>query len=602
MTQTLNLLSPGTLVHGRYRIEQLFGQGGMGAVYKATDERLGNPVALKQTLVSGAQMDKAFEREAKLLANLRHQALPKVSDYFADANGQFLAMEFIPGEDLGQMLTERKGQPFPLEVVLQWADRLLDALDYLHKQDPQIVHRDIKPENLKLTPDGDIILLDFGLAKGQVNTQTQMSNTKSVFGYTAQYAPPEQIEGSGTDGRSDIYALSVTLYYLLTGSPPANALSRTSALARRRDDPLQPAHLVHRQVPSGISSVLAKGMELDADRRYRTAGEMREALRKAPRTPTLAVPMWVWPTVGGTAVVLLLVLLGVVFASSQQSPALPPTAVAVATAAPTRSPAVLQPALPPPTTVSNLPTSTPVPDALVTITQVSPGTAFFRAATLAEQPLEFVVTGRNLDRFKNGEAQVHLEGNRNIIYAAQIDAASSTELVVQMNQVPALPNGKSESAYTVELTGLSPDDKVSFSITLRNFIRTETVAGVQVDYTYTGRVATDEQGAFTAMREQADVNSAIGARLRNGDELELLDEDVADWYQARILKSHDAALEQQIWWIERWLVTGKNAPPPPPPTEVPPPVVEQPPVAPPPIVEQPPVPPPAPHQLRHHPS
>jgi serine/threonine protein kinase len=139
----------------------------MGAIYEAIDQRLGNRVALKQTLVSGTQLDKAFEREAKLLARLHHPVFPTVSDYFADGEGQFLVMQFIPGDDLATLL-DRQGGPFPPDQVMHWSDQLLDALDYLHTQEPPVIHRDIKPQNLKLTPRGRIILLDFGLAKGAV--------------------------------------------------------------------------------------------------------------------------------------------------------------------------------------------------------------------------------------------------------------------------------------------------------------------------------------------------------------------------------------------------------------------------------------------------
>src|SRR5262245_46246484 len=124
------MLAPDTLIQQRYRIVRLIGQGGMGAVYQAVDQRLGNVVALKQTLVSdgaeqhAAALRRAFEREARLLAGLRHPALPRVSDYFADDTGQFLVMEFIPGNDLATMLATRGG-PFPLEDVLRWAGQLL---------------------------------------------------------------------------------------------------------------------------------------------------------------------------------------------------------------------------------------------------------------------------------------------------------------------------------------------------------------------------------------------------------------------------------------------------------------------------------------------
>jgi hypothetical protein len=154
-----------TLLHGRYRVTRPLGRGGMGAVYEAVDTRLQNIVAIKQVLIDGADADRAFEREAMLLAGLRHPALPVVIDYFAEDHGRFFVMQFIDGEDLAHVL-ERTGGPCDVHEVHRWALAILDALHYLHTLHPPIVHRDIKPANLTRTPRGDIVLLDFGLAKG----------------------------------------------------------------------------------------------------------------------------------------------------------------------------------------------------------------------------------------------------------------------------------------------------------------------------------------------------------------------------------------------------------------------------------------------------
>src|SRR5881227_140383 len=209
------MLAPDTLLQNRYLIQKQIGQGGMGAVYVATDQRFGSTVALKETFFDDATMRRAFEREARLLNHLRHSALPRVSDYFADEQGEFLVMEYIAGEDLSEKLKERRAA-FPISEVLNWADQLLYALDYLHTQEPPVIHRDIKPQNLKLTPKGQIILLDFGLAKGSLG-QSRMMTSRSVFGCTPNFAPLEQIQGAGTDPRSDLYSLGATVYYLMTG-------------------------------------------------------------------------------------------------------------------------------------------------------------------------------------------------------------------------------------------------------------------------------------------------------------------------------------------------------------------------------------------------
>lgn len=246
------ILTPGTLVRERYRVVRLIGQGNMGAVYEAFDERLSQPVALKQTLTSGEQFARAFEREAQMLAELRHPVLPRVIDYFTDNDAKFMVMDYIVGEDLGTLLNQRGG-PLMVDAVLKWADQILHALEYLHRQNPPIVHRDIKPQNLKLTAEGQIVLLDFGLAKGkprlksqdyqrppfqetlsllaQGQTSKQLDeDTDSIFGFTRQYAPLEQVQGIGADTRSDIYALGATLYHLLTGTPPPEAQKRIQAL------------------------------------------------------------------------------------------------------------------------------------------------------------------------------------------------------------------------------------------------------------------------------------------------------------------------------------------------------------------------------------
>ena len=136
----ITMLQPGALINQRYQIVRQVGQGGMGAVYEAIDTRLGHHVALKQTLISDPQYVHAFEREARLLAHLKHAHLPRVTDHFSDADGQFLVMDFILGEDLAALFHQHGG-PFPLAQVLTWADQLLDALTYLHSQNPPVSGR-----------------------------------------------------------------------------------------------------------------------------------------------------------------------------------------------------------------------------------------------------------------------------------------------------------------------------------------------------------------------------------------------------------------------------------------------------------------------------
>jgi serine/threonine protein kinase len=280
------MLAPNTLLQNRYLIIRSIGHGGMGAVYLARDQRLGHTVALKETFFTEERMRRAFEREARLLAHLRHPALPKVTDHFDEDGGQFIVMEFISGDDLEILLAQR-GEPFPFEQTLAWADELLKALDYLHNQDPPILHRDIKPANLKLTPQGEIILLDFGLAKGTAGQPSSVMTSRSVFGFTPNFAPLEQIQGTGTGPRSDLYALAATIYYLMTGVIPPDALTRITEVANGQTDSLRAADEVNPQIPHEVAELLMKTMAHNRDHRPASAVEMRALLREA--CPTLSL-------------------------------------------------------------------------------------------------------------------------------------------------------------------------------------------------------------------------------------------------------------------------------------------------------------------------
>jgi serine/threonine protein kinase len=293
------MIQPGTLLQNRYRVMEYIGKGGMGEVYVATDERFQNMVAIKRNFLDDPEMQKAFGREARLLNHLRHGALPKVSDHFSENGGHFLVMEFIEGSDLAELMKQRK-VPFPLTDVLRWADELLDALEYLHTQEPPVVHRDIKPPNIKLTPRGRIVLLDFGLAKG-APSQTAAGTASSVHGYSLNFAPLEQMEGSGTGPCSDLYSLAATLYFLLTGVRPTDAVARAVAAIKGKTDPLRPAHLIQAQVPAAVGQILHRAMSQNSALRQASAAELRNALRLAandiarrearmPLAPPKAIP------------------------------------------------------------------------------------------------------------------------------------------------------------------------------------------------------------------------------------------------------------------------------------------------------------------------
>jgi len=231
------LLEPGTVLRGRYRINAVVGQGGMGAVYRADDLRLeGRICAIKEvrpdpdaTPEALAQSREQFRREASTLARLDHPNLPKVSDTFAEGPREYLVMDFVSGQDLRQVVedNQRRGTFIEERRVLQWAEQLCSALEYLHSQDPQVLHRDIKPANIKLTPGGLIKLVDFGLVKLLATDEARTVTVLQGRG-TVAYTPLEQYGGDTghTDVRSDIYSLGATLYHLLTNRPPEDAKQR----------------------------------------------------------------------------------------------------------------------------------------------------------------------------------------------------------------------------------------------------------------------------------------------------------------------------------------------------------------------------------------
>lgn len=233
------LLAPNTILRERYKIIDLIGQGGMGAVYLAEDLRLpGRRTAIKEIALEKVAMGdetlmqqarEQFQREASILAQLDHPSLPKVSDYF-EANGHdYLVMDYVPGDDLRVVLERARAEGRFLRErdVLRWVDEIADALIYLHSLPQPVLHRDIKPSNIKLTPSGRIKLVDFGLVKLLALDDTATVTVIQGRG-TVAYTPIEQYGGDTghTDVRSDIYALGATLYHLLTGHLPADAKQR----------------------------------------------------------------------------------------------------------------------------------------------------------------------------------------------------------------------------------------------------------------------------------------------------------------------------------------------------------------------------------------
>lgn len=261
-------LQPNQILHSRYRIIEKLGQGGMGAVYLAWDETLETQVAVKTNFNPAAESSDQFLQEARLLAALRHQNLPRVTDYFVIDKEQFLVMDFIPGDDLGQRLKEEGRQP--LDDVLKWASQLNSALSYMHHQEPPVVHRDIKPANLKLTSDGEAVLVDFGIAKAQ---STQSQTATGAAGYTPGFAPPEQYGQGRTGPYSDQFSMAATMYALLTCTKPADSIQRLLGKAT-----LSPLRNVNPNIPINVADAILKAMSLKPDDRFNSIDEFQSAL------------------------------------------------------------------------------------------------------------------------------------------------------------------------------------------------------------------------------------------------------------------------------------------------------------------------------------
>jgi serine/threonine protein kinase len=267
------MLSQGQIVNNRYRVVKALAQGGFGVVYRVWDISLNHTCALKENKESGEEYIAQFQQEAIFLSNLNHPHLPRVTDYFIlPGEGQYLVMDFIEGDDLqgmlgkaGTALDERKAMPWILDVC--------DALIYMHTQNPPIIHRDIKPANIRITSDGNAMLVDFGIAKRYDPNLRTVSAARAV---SAGYSPYEQYGQGRTDARSDVYALGATVYALLTGQEPADSLARATGV------PLADPRTLNPRISPGVGAAILKAMELQPDKRFQTMAELRAQLAGNP--------------------------------------------------------------------------------------------------------------------------------------------------------------------------------------------------------------------------------------------------------------------------------------------------------------------------------
>jgi serine/threonine-protein kinase len=280
----------GKSIAGRYQIEELMGQGGMSAVYKANDPNLKRVVAVKlihEHLSSDPGFVGRFEEEAAAIAQLRHPNIVQVFDFDVEEGTYYMVMEFIPGETLQEQLKRLNEVERSMEIedVVEYLIDICEASDYAH--DRGLIHRDIKPANIMLSVQKQAILMDFGIAKilgGQQHTATG-----AVVG-TAQYMSPEQIKGEQLDRRSDIYSLGVTLFEMVSGRPPYEADSAMTLMMMHINDPVPEVKLLNPDVPPSLIAVINKALAKSRDDRYQTAGEMAAALRGVLGQPTEVPP------------------------------------------------------------------------------------------------------------------------------------------------------------------------------------------------------------------------------------------------------------------------------------------------------------------------
>src|SRR6266567_700811 len=261
-----------TLLIGRYQLLTRIGEGGMGAVYKASDTRLDDRlVAIKEMSKAGLpaarleEAEAAFEREARLLGKLLHPNLPRIYDHFTENDRSYLVMDFIDGETVEEYLEKRGHGAVPVEQVLNWAVQLCDVLDYLHNQQPPIIFRDLKPANVMLTADDHLYLIDFGIAR--LFKPGQAKDTL-VLG-SPGYAAPEQYGRAQTTARADIYSLGATLHYLLSGHDPSEEPFRFMSL-----------RLQNQRIPAALETLILQMLEVNENKRPATMVIVKRELQR----------------------------------------------------------------------------------------------------------------------------------------------------------------------------------------------------------------------------------------------------------------------------------------------------------------------------------
>lgn len=271
----------GKTISNRYIVEEILGQGGMSSVYKGTDPNLKRVVAIKVIhphLSSNSDFVQRFEEEAAAVAQLRHHGIIQVYDFNRDDDLYYMILEFVPGETLQDHLKRLNdsGRKLSHSQAIEYMASICDAVDYAHQRG--MIHRDIKPANLMLTTTGQVILMDFGIAK--IVGGTRHTATGAVVG-TAMYMSPEQIKGEQPDRRTDVYSLGVTLFEMVSGRPPFDAQSAMTLMMMHINDPIPNIKSLNPEVPDALVAIINKALAKDPNNRYQTTAQMAAALRNA---------------------------------------------------------------------------------------------------------------------------------------------------------------------------------------------------------------------------------------------------------------------------------------------------------------------------------
>jgi hypothetical protein len=286
----------GQTLGGRYRIEELLGQGGMAAVYKAYDPNLQRAVAIKIIKTGLADDPKfldRFETEATAVAQLRHRNIVQVFDFSHDDDLYYMVQEFIAGETLNDHLKRlnQAGRAMPLDRVIEYTIEICDAAGYAHRRG--MIHRDIKPANIMLDVHDQAVLMDFGIVK--ITDSVEHTVTGAVLG-TARYMPPELIRGEVPDARSDIYSLGITLYEMVSGQPPFDANSAMTLLMMHLQDPVPDVRVRRPDVPAPLVELITKALAKDREVRYGTMAALAIALKQVQEEMRAGRPLHVQAT------------------------------------------------------------------------------------------------------------------------------------------------------------------------------------------------------------------------------------------------------------------------------------------------------------------